>query len=82
MKEALTKQLKCLNTIILDNKTHSELNKEKDEILRDQIDADVDIGMRFGDTERKIRLSKLNKNQTERMKIQTMVQTCRERNQV
>ena len=44
-----------------------------------QMEEDVDLNQRLIETERKIRMNKINKNQTEKIKIQEVTKTCRER---
>jgi hypothetical protein len=43
------------------------------------MEADADLSRRFLEIERKIRLNKVSKNQTEKIKVQEVAQTCRER---
>lgn len=79
MKATLTEQLKLLNSTIEDNTLHKYFRREKDEIMINQIDADADLSRRMMETERKIRLNKVNKNQTEKIKITEVTKTCKER---
>ena len=80
MKETLKKQLKCIGSYIEDKKIHGEFRDKKDLISLKQLEANVDLNRSGNNIEKKIRLCKVHKNQAEKIKINEVTSTCRQRN--
>ena len=72
MKQTLTKQLEILNSAISDKKVHKEFKKEKNRIMDKLLEDDVDLSRRNVENEKKIRMNKTVKNQTEKIKINAL----------